>query len=141
MPIYVDAGLLFPSNVASNSARGIAFSATAYENLFFGDVCIITSNGVAKADADSTDTADVLGIALHDAAADENVNLLVWGMIDLSSLSPSFTVGGKVYLSTTAGAITQTAPSGALDAIVVLGIALSANLLLFNPSLVVIEHV
>jgi hypothetical protein len=140
MPIYVDAGL-FPSNVTSNSARGIAFSATAYENLFFGDVCIITSNGVAKADADSIDTAGVLGIALHDAAADENVNLLVWGMIDLSSLSPSFTVGGKVYLSTTAGAVTQTAPSGALDAIVVLGIALSANLLLFNPSLVVIEHV
>jgi hypothetical protein len=62
-------------------------------------------------------------------------------MIDLSSLSPSFTVGGKVYLSTTAGAVTQTPPSGADNAIVVLGIALSANLLLFNPSLVVIEHV
>ena len=46
----------------------------------------------------------------------------------------SFTVGATLYLSTTAGAITQTAPSGTGDIVRVVGYAIAADEIFFNPS-------
>jgi hypothetical protein len=43
-------------------------------------------------------------------------------------------IGGELYLSTTAGAMTQTQPSGSGDIVRVVGYAISADLIYFNPS-------
>ena len=43
-------------------------------------------------------------------------------------------IGGELYLSTTAGAMTQTQPSGCGDIVRVVGYAISADLIYFNPS-------
>ena len=51
-----------------------------------------------------------------------------------------WTVGGLLYLSTTAGAITQTAPSGTDDVIQILGVAYASKIIFFNPQLVQVEH-
>ena len=50
----------------------------------------------------------------------------------------AWTVGGPVYLSTagtTGSTLTQTAPTGSLDAVQVLGIATHADRMFFNPQL------
>ena len=56
----------------------------------------------------------------------------------------NFTTGpgelSLVFLSTTVGTVTQTAPSGTNDVVQVLGFAMSDDVLYFNPQLHVIEH-
>jgi hypothetical protein len=48
----------------------------------------------------------------------------------------NWTVGGTLYLSASGGAglITQTQPSGTADIVRVVGYAISADLIYFNPS-------
>jgi hypothetical protein len=48
----------------------------------------------------------------------------------------SLTIGSPVYASTTAGQITQTAPSGAGDVVFEIGIAASATKVLVAPRFV-----
>jgi hypothetical protein len=43
-------------------------------------------------------------------------------------------IGGELYLSTTAGEMTQTQPTGTGDIVRVVGYAISADLIYFNPS-------
>jgi hypothetical protein len=43
-------------------------------------------------------------------------------------------IGGELYLSTTAGDITQTQPTGSGDIVRVVGYAINADLIYFNPS-------
>jgi hypothetical protein len=45
-----------------------------------------------------------------------------------------WTAGGKLYLSTTAGSMTHTRPSGTDQVIQVLGYALTTTTVYFNPS-------
>ena len=52
----------------------------------------------------------------------------------------SFTAGNKIYLSpATAGAITDTIPSGTGDIVQILGVAISATTVLFSPNLTTVE--
>jgi hypothetical protein len=63
----------------------------------------------------------------------------VYGLLRDDSYA-GWTVGGLLYLSTTAGAITQTAPSGTDDVIQILGVAYASKIIFFNPQLVQVEH-
>jgi hypothetical protein len=45
----------------------------------------------------------------------------------------NWTVGGAIYLSETAGALTQTAPSTTDSVVRVLGYAVTADVIWFNP--------
>lgn len=47
----------------------------------------------------------------------------------------NWTVGGKIYVSETTGELTQTAPSTASAIVQCVGIALTADSILFNPSM------
>jgi hypothetical protein len=51
----------------------------------------------------------------------------------------SFTTGGLVYASITAGALTQTAPSGTGDQVQVVGVAYHADKIQFSPAPVLVE--
>lgn len=56
----------------------------------------------------------------------------------------AWTVGERVYLSTTGttgNTMTQTAPSGTDDCVVVIGTATHADRILFNPSSDIVIHV
>ncbi len=46
----------------------------------------------------------------------------------------AWTVGGAIYVDTTPGAITQTAPSGSGDIVRVIGYAVNADTVFFQPS-------
>jgi hypothetical protein len=81
-------------------------------------------------DADAAGTSKgLLGIA---TGSEFNRGMLLRGYIYNSSWN--WTVGATLYLSTTAGAITETQPTGSADIVRVVGYAISADLIYFNPS-------
>lgn len=81
--------------------------------------------GVA-ASAAAASTTPVVAMNVHTAS--DYVLLYGKARNDLWSLTP-----GLVYLSTTTGGITQTPPSGSGQVVQVIGVAIAANQILFNP--------
>lgn len=131
----------FDAAVADDSVSGIKITLTAGESLAFGDVGYLKlSDGkVWKADADAVATAFAMFLATAAISADASGGFLVMGVVRDDS-AYNFTTQGPIYLSTTAGGITQTAPSGTDDVIQILGFPLSADKWLFSPQLVQVEH-
>lgn len=123
---------------ADGKYNGITRTGLAGATLAFGDVCYFaTSDSRWKlADADQAATAQgLLGICVLAAASDgDATNMLLIGTVRADTAFPSFTVGAPVYLSTTDGDLTSTAPSGTGDIIRVVGQAWTANELWFCPS-------
>ena len=125
-----------PSNV---SASGVKSTFTAGENLVFGEVGYIKSDGkIWKADATTIATAYVVVMTLATINAEASGSFLLLGIVRDDTWA--WTVGGEIYLHTTAGEISQTAPSATDNAIIVVGIATHADRILFKPDLTIIEH-
>lgn len=111
---------------------------TAGEILVYGEVCYFKSDGkMWKADADASTTVPVVGMAVAGIAADASGNFLLRGFVRDDSWN--WTVGGLIYTSTTAGALTQTAVSATGDQLQIVGFALSADSMYFNPSYDIVE--
>ena len=105
----------------------------------FETVCIhTTTDEVVISDADAIATMPVIGIAPA-AISDTNTGtILLQGFIRDDTWN--WTLGGILYAdNTTAGGMTQTAPSGTGDLVQAVGVALSADVVYFNPSLTLVE--
>jgi len=104
---------------------------TAGENVSPGDVCYLKSDGkMWKTDANAEATSKGLVLmAIDTITADNTGTFLVKGKYTTSGL----TAADVMYLSATAGAITNTAPSGSGDIVRIIGYALSTTVLYFNP--------
>lgn len=111
--------ITFPSYTAG--AGGIA----QYDAVY-----ISANDTVLKADADAIGTARVIGFAPNAISAASSGTIQTSGLI--TGIGSAWTAGAPVYLSTTAGALTQTAPSGSGDVIVEVGIAKNATDLQIN---------
>ena len=82
-----------------------------------------------QADAtDNTASTGLLGIALGSAA---NAGLVLFGDVDYTITG---NVGIPVYLDTTAGGLTTTAPTGSGNIVRVMGYIIGTNKVFFNPS-------
>lgn len=128
-----------PAPAANTSASGIKVALTAAENLGFGDVGYINSNGkVAKADADAIATSSAVVMALASISTDASGQFLMIGYARNDAWA--WTPGGLIYLSTTAGLPTQAAPTATDDVIQILGVATHADRMLFSPNLAQVEH-
>jgi len=120
-------------------SAGLKTTLTAGENLVFGDIGYVKSDGkIWKADADAIATSSALFFCLATIAADAAGAFLALGFVRNDGWT--WTVGGLIYLSTTAGGMTQTAPSGTDDVIQVVGVATHADRMYFYPQLVQVEH-
>lgn len=127
------------ASTADVTASGVKVSLTAGENLVFGDACYVKSDGkLWKGDADAIATSGVIALALATISTDAAGDFLMLGIARNDAWN--WTVGGDIYLSTTAGALTQTAPSGTDDVIQILGKATHADRMYWNPQLVQVEH-
>jgi hypothetical protein len=93
-----------------------------------GDADAVATSGVWALVADASIAENSAGtFLLHGFARDDTWN---WA-----------TVGSFVYLDTaTAGGMTQTAPSGTDDVIQICGVVVTADVIYFNPHLVMVEH-
>lgn len=105
-----------------------------------GDLLYQKNTGYwGKASAGASGTMPGLRIALAAAANGATCSTLAYGYVYVTAWS-WVTVGGMLYASAaTPGQMTQTAPSAMTNQVQVLGIARSANVVFFNPSLVLAE--
>ena len=135
---------LDPSLSADGKYTGTCITGTAGATLAFGDIVYYNSSSkwvLADADAASTGGTVMLGVCVLAASGDtEPTKVLLHGNVRADTAFPTLTVGGAVYLSTTDGDITQTAPTGADDVVRVLGHALTADSIVFMPSPSHITH-
>ena len=127
-------------DIADHSVSGIEIALVAGEELDFGEACYLKADGkMWRADADAIATASAIGIcAVSVISAEATGNFLLHGIVRDDTWD--LTIGGLIYLATTLGNVTQTPPSGEDDVVQVLGIAVTADKIYFNPSLVQIEH-
>jgi len=130
---------------ADGTYTGIVISGTAGTALAFGDLIYLATadSRWELVDADSVTTAGAVltGMCVLAAAADGSAtSVLLYGNIRADSNFPALTIGAPVYASTTPGDIQVAQPSGTDDVIQVVGYALTADSILFNPSQNYITH-
>ncbi len=104
----------------------------------FQTVCIHTTSGeVVVTDANAQNTMPVIGIAPAAISDTATGTILLQGFIRDDSWA--WTPGGILYASETAGEMTQTAPTTSGARVQALGVSLSADVVYWNPSLVIVE--
>lgn len=131
------------SPITDHTAYGMKLPLTASGSTNFGDTCYIGTGGQATfVDADAI--ASGIGIVM---CADSMIgagtagNWLLYGVARDDTWN--WTVGGLIYITvtaTTGNTLSQTAPTGVDDVVMPVGIALSADIMLFKPSLDAIER-
>jgi len=128
------------TEAADVTGSGIIRTGTAGENVSFGDVVYMKSDGkLWKADANAAGLFPAMAMALGTITANNSGSFLLRGQARNDAWN--WTVGGIVYLSTTAGSMTQTQPAATDDCIQVLGVAFpNADTVNFNPSPDYITH-
>jgi hypothetical protein len=99
----------------------ILFKAKAGEALSKGDVVYISgisgnTTVVSKADADDSSKMPAFGIMAEDASNNSSATVYTFGTLSDIDTS-SFSEGDQLFVSTTAGALTNTAPTGESSAI------------------------
>lgn len=115
--------------IASSGGTSTAFSCNAGESLSLGDVVYIETDGKAyKAQADSANTSDAVGLSDRNASANDAILVIANG--DVANGGWSLTAGDRYYLDTSvAGGITSTPPPGATPGtyVVPIGVATSTT--------------
>jgi len=132
---------------ADHAYSGISATYTAGEALTMGDLVYYKSDGkVYKAKGDATSTMPCMGLATTDIAINTSVVILLKGYFQDASLY-NFTVGGQasaaaglIYVSAaTAGLATQTIPSASTNIVQIVGQALTADIIYFDPCSTYVE--
>lgn len=125
---------------ADHLYNGLLERATAGENLVYGELCYLKSDGKYwKADADAATSMPGTALACASISADATGTFLKFGYMRHDAWDWS-TVGGLLFVDTaTTGGMTQTAPSGTGDQVQCVGYAKSADIIFFNPALVIVE--
>jgi len=130
---------LDPAGGTDGDYSGITVTGTAGAALAFGDVVYLAVADsrweLADADAVATGGSTMVGICVLLASGDnEPTTILLHGIIRADTAFPALTVGSAVYLGVTAGDVQVAAPNGEDDVVKVLGYALTADEMYWNPS-------
>jgi hypothetical protein len=132
---------LDPAGSADGKYSGITVTGTAGYTQAFGDLVYLdpTDSRWEAADADVSTAADgdprgMLAMVVSAGTDGNACTLLLQGIIRADAKFPALTINGAVYVGETAGAIQTTIPTGADNIIRVVGFALTADEIYFNPS-------
>lgn len=109
---------------------------SGYTSSAVGDLVYLDSSGKwQKTDSDAlATTTGLLGIALAVAATDAALLVALPGAIVYATAFPTLTIGAPYYVGETAGAIQAAIPTGADNAVRVVGFGVHADKLYFLPS-------
>lgn len=123
---------------SDHTGSGIIIQDTVGEAVSIGDILYMKNDGKWwKADADAATTMPGAGLAMEAETANQDCTILLFGFFRDDSWT--YTAGGIIYVSITPGPPTQISPSGSGDQVQVLGIAITATVILFNPSYELVE--
>ena len=128
-----------PTSLANDTGGGevVTFGTGT---LTAGKLYFLNSSGVwTETDADAISTSDgLLGIALGSSPSSDGV--LLRGFFDAHSYLSNFVSGLPVYISTTAGAMDTTLPSGTGDIVRCIGYCTNTSAVIyFNPESTTLE--
>ena len=126
----------YANNMVSGDFTGEVLIATVASSQTQYYAVYMSSSGLAAADADAYSTLPAIGVILETGTGDKKV--LVKGLVRNDSWN--WTVGGRVYVSESAGQLTQTAPSTKGKMVNIVGIAVHADILYVCPSTTVVEN-
>jgi hypothetical protein len=132
------------ANGTASGLKGIFTNGNAGA-VAFGDVCYMAADGDLEfADADAITTMPGLYMALGTIAAAASGEWLILGIARNDAWSWTIGAGtlGLIYVSTsgtTGNTLTQTAPSGSGDQVQIVGHAISATIMMFNPDYTYVE--
>lgn len=122
-------------------ASGRTIKLTAHANVALGDVCYINADSEAQiADASVIATGTALFMAIATITADNVGEFISWGVVRNDAWT--WTPGGWIFLTitgTTGNTLSQTKPTATNEVVQIVGVALHADRLLFDPQLVQIE--
>lgn len=129
---------LDPAGGTDGDYSGITITGTGGETIAVGETVYLKAADsewyLTDADADATAGAVLVGIAVTTSTDGNPITVMTYGQIRADAKFPALTIGAPVYLGVTAGAIQVAAPSGDADVVRVVGHALTADEILFNPS-------
>lgn len=122
------------SSLADDTYTGITISSfNAGVNLTQWEAVYLDSSSTwQKADANGSGTYPMVGVVVATVSSANPAIVLTNGAFRNDG-GPAFTVGGTVYLSETAGAITTTIPSTSGSQVQAIGTALAARIAYVNP--------
>jgi len=111
----------------------------AGENLLEYDVVYISgSRTVSRASALSSGHLPCIGISPQNFTSGQIDNIVIFGQI--KNRAWSWTVGGDVFLDVNVGMLTQTAPISPDTYVQRIGVAVSSDILFFNPDRIYIQN-
>jgi len=103
----------------------------------FGDLLYYGSSGLAKADANGTNTYPAVYMAVETISSGNWCHVIHTGMVRQNTWN--WTLGQILYMSETAGGITATAPTTSGSIVQVIGQAITADVIDFRPQLTWLE--
>ena len=114
-----------------HTATGVVVTMNSGESVTaFNAVYIRTDGEVGPADADAATSMPAIGVALESKSDGQATKILISGV--LRDDTYNFNAGEDLFIGTTAGEITATAPSGSGDTVQKIGVALSADTIYVN---------
>lgn len=138
---------LDPAGSADGKFTGITVTGTAGYTQAFGDVVYLdpTDSRWEACDANSAQGADgdsrgIVGMVVVAGTDGNACTILLQGIIRADAKFPALTINNPVYISETAGSITQTQPVTTDVVIRVVGFGITADEMYFNPSPDYITH-
>jgi hypothetical protein len=130
-------------SIDDHDAQGIIMTFQAGSTITpFSPVYLHTDDEVHECDADSIATMPCIGVSINtsNVADGSSIEVMMLGLIRDESFTDFATNGAPVYVSTTVGTMTNTAPSGEDDVVQVIGHSVGEKLLFVQPCLTTIEH-
>jgi len=127
---------LDPAGSADGKYTGTTVTGTGGATIAFGDTVYlaVADSRWEKTDASAVATAGtpLVGIAVTSSTDGAAITVLLHGIIRADAKFPTFTVGAQVFLSETAGLLTNTAPTTADAVVRACGFAVTANEVYWN---------
>jgi hypothetical protein len=129
---------LDPAGSADGKYSGITITGVGGATIAFGRLVYLKAADSrwweTDADATATGGAVMVGMTVTSTTAGAAVTILLMGQIRADASFPALTIGAPVYVGETAGDIQVAIPTGADNVIRVVGFALTADEIYFNPS-------
>jgi hypothetical protein len=131
------------NSIDNDDGQGIIFTfRTGAEVTPFSPVYVDGNNEVQEANATAIGTMPCIGVSMNtsNVAADNDIEVMLLGLIRHDSFTDFGAAGAPVFVSTTVGTMTTTAPSGTDDVVQIVGHSIAEDLLFVQPSLTYITH-